>query len=164
MKRLFLIYFLISGLLVSYSYAQEKIIDDISVNFGILSWEEIEKGLKEKPATHTEEFHLKMAKAMSEMHEGGFKGAYHVMVMLKNRHSGKQIENENVWVTTLAKTGPEKITHKLKSMTMDGYSGYGEFFKLNFHGPYIFQVKINLKSDLPVGGITHRVEFERTIP
>ncbi len=161
-KLLIILFFVILSIFPV--FAQEKIVDNISVNLGILSWEEIQKGIKEKPATHTEEFHRKMARAMSEMHGGGFKGAYHVMIMLKDKTSGAQIANEDVWITASAKTGPEEITHKLKPMTMDGYSGYGEFFKLTFQGPYIFRVKIRRKSLEPPGGITYSVEFERVLP
>lgn len=47
-----------------------------------------------------------MAKAMSEMHDGGGKGQYHVMVVLKEKSSGKPIKNESIWVTAASQTGP----------------------------------------------------------
>jgi len=164
MKKIILICLFISGLLVPYALAEEKVVDEIVVDFGIISWEDMQAASKEKPATHTEEYHRKMAKAMSEMHGRGGKGEYHVMVMLKEKLSGQQIKNENVWVTAVSQTAPETITHKLKPMTMDEYYGYGEFFKLNFQGLYVFQVKIDLTSMVPRGAITRRIEFERKIP
>ncbi|RJQ48336.1 MAG: hypothetical protein C4538_03985 [Nitrospiraceae bacterium] len=164
MKKIILICVLISGLLVPFVFAEEKVVDEIVVDFGIISWEDIEAGIKERPSTHTEEYHHKMAKAMSEMHGGGGKGEYHVMIMLKEKASGKPIKNENVWVTAVSQAAPETITHKLKPITMDEYYGYGEFFKLNFPGLYVFQVKIDLTSMVPSGAITRRTEFERKIP
>jgi len=165
MKKIFLISLFVSGLLLLPAYAQEKAVDDISVNLGVISWEKIQEESKEKPETHTEEFHRKMAKAMSEMHGGGGKGSYHVMIVLLDRGTGEPISDAHVSVTATAQTGPEEITHELKPMTMDGDSAYGGFFKLTFPGLYVFQVKINRESMVPtLEGKTYTVTIERTIP
>jgi hypothetical protein len=165
MKKIFLIGLCISGLLLLPAYAQEKGVDSISVNLGVLSWEKIQEESKEKPATHSEEFHRRMAKSMLEMHAGGGKGTYHIMIVLRDRYTGETISDAHVWVTATAQTGPEEITHEMKPMTMDGDSAYGEFFKLTFPGLYVFHVKINRESMEPTfEGKTYTVDIERTIP
>jgi hypothetical protein len=112
---------------------------------------------KEKPAAHTEEFHRKMAESMTEMHGGDAEGTYHVMVMLSEKSTGKDVTHADVAVTATARTGPEQITRKLEQMHMDGFNGYGAFFKLHFPGDYSF--KVNVQTYF----LTYEAEFERSI-
>lgn len=126
------------------SFAEEKI-DNISVELGVISWSDIQRGLGEKPATHAEEYHLKMARKMAEMHGGGFQGAYHVLVVLKDRTTGKYIKDADLQVTARAKTGTDEIAHRLESMTMDGFAGYGRYFNLSSDVSYVFEIKFSLK-------------------
>jgi hypothetical protein len=144
--------------LLSPAYAQEKIVDKIGVELGIISWTDIEKELKEKPKTHTEEYHIKMAKKMAEMHGGSVKGEYHVLIVLIDRGSNTHIGDAHVEVTTKAAAGLEQLTHKLQPMTMNSFSGYGEYFRLSYHVPYIFDAKFSLKGQEKV----YTVEFERS--
>lgn len=134
--------------------------DNIFVELGIISWGDIQRGLREKPATHTEEYHLKMARKMVEMHGGGFEGAYHVLVVLKDRMSCKYIRDAEVHVTARAKTIAQEITHPLTLMTMDGFAGYGEYFKLSPDIPYVFEIRFSLKD----GKKIHTVRIEKTLP
>jgi hypothetical protein len=145
-------------LMFTAAFAQEKVVGNITVNLGVLSWEEIKASTTEKLATHSENFHRKMAKTMLEMHGGGAKGAYHVMVMLSDEFTGKDINDAAVTVTAVAKAGPEKVTQNLKSMSMNGFSGYGEFYKMKSRGTYVFKVKIDKNYR------TYKTEFERTVP
>jgi len=141
----------------SAALAQEKVIGDLSATLGVISWEEIQAESKEKPASQTEEFHRKMARSMMMMHGGGSKDMYHIMVMLSNKSTGKNVKDADVTVTAVAKTGPEEITHNLQAMSTDGFSGFGEFYKLTFKGPYVFNV------DIREGYRHYTTEFERTI-
>jgi hypothetical protein len=139
------------------AFAQEKSVDNMNVDFGIISWEDIREFSTDKPAAHSEDFHRKMAKTMFEMHGGGSKGTYHVMVMLSDKLTGKEIENATVTVTAVEKAGSKKITQNLKPMSMDGFSGYGEFYKMKSRGTYVFKVKIDNNYN------TYKTEFERTV-
>lgn len=139
------------------AFAQEKVTGDLFVKLGVISWEEMQSSSKEKPAAHTEEFHRKMAKSMMAMHGGGSKDTYHVMVMVSEKSTGKDVQHADVMITAVAKAGPEEITRKLQRMSMDGMSGFGEFFKLTFKGPYVFKV------DIQKGYRLYTTEFERTI-
>jgi hypothetical protein len=156
MKTIFVILALIILTITSVN-AQEKVVQDISVKLGVMSWEEIQAASKEKPAAHTEELHRKMAKSMSEMHGGARKGAYHIMVMVMDKSTGNAVKHADVMVTAVAKAGPEEITHKLQRMSMDGFSGFGEFYKLTFKGPYVFKVDIQKSYRL------YTTKFEKTI-
>lgn len=118
----------------TFAFAQEKVVGDLSVKLGVISWEEIQASSKEKPAAHTEEFHREMAKSMMAMHGGGSKDTYQVMVMLSDKSTGENIKHADVIVTAVAKAGPEEITHKLQRMSMGGLSGFGEFYKLTLRG------------------------------
>jgi hypothetical protein len=144
--------------LLSPAYAQEEIVDNIAVELGVISWTDIEKELKGKPKTHTGEYHIKMAKKMAAMHGGGIKDEYHILIVLIDRSSNTHIGDAHVEVTAKAKTGPEQVTHKLQHMTMNNFSGYGEYFRLSYHVPYIFEVKFSLKGQEKV----YTVEFERS--
>ncbi len=158
MKRLILILsmavLLMSGASV---FAQEKTVKDLTVYLGVISWEELHDASMNKPASHTEEFHRDMAKFMAAMHGRGGKGEYHVMVILKEKSTGKFIKDANIVVTAVAEAGPEEMSRKLQPMSMDGFSGFGSFYKLTFPGPYSFNVEVerNIRS--------YSVDFKRTI-
>jgi hypothetical protein len=147
-----------ASLLLTPTFAQDKVVNGTTVTFSVLSWEDIQKGLKEKPADHTVDFHLKLADAMSKVHGGGFKDAYHVMVLLTDTTFGHQISNAEVQVTAISKKGTEEDTRKLEIMNIDELPGYGEYFKLTSRGPFVFKVKLKLGSTK-----IHTVEFEKTI-
>ena len=157
MKKL-LLSMVVVVLLLAPAFAQDKVVNATSVTFSVLSWEDIQKGLKDNPADHSLDFHLKFANAMSEMHGGGSEGAQHVMVLLTDATFGYQISGVEVQVTAISKTGTEKVTHQLKSMSVDGLPGYGEYFNLTSRGPYVFKVKISQGKSR-----THETEFEKTI-
>ncbi len=156
MKKILFISMLVFAIFTSV-FAQEKVVGDLSVKLGVISWKEMQVSSKEKPLAHTEKFHRKMAKAMSEMHDGNTKDAYHVMVMLSEKSTGKDVKHAKVVVTAVASTGPEQINHKLEQMQMDGFNGYGKFFKLKFPGQYVF--KIDIKTNFR----DYKTEFERTV-
>ncbi|MDA8239328.1 MAG: hypothetical protein M0Z67_03030 [Nitrospiraceae bacterium] len=118
--------------------AQEKTVDNYVVNFGILSWEQIQRDVPVKPATHTEEYHYKMARETAKMHGGGKKGTYHILVVIDDKNAGRRIDNADVRVTFIGRFGPETI--KLQPMTMDGFAGFGQFVRLRNEGPYVFNV------------------------
>ncbi len=158
MSRIAILVFL-TLLLAGPVFAREAA-DNISVELGIISWGDIQRELKEKPATHAEEYHLKMARKMVEMPGGGFEGADHILVVLKDRISGRQIGDAEVEVTARTKTGMQEMTHKLVSMTMDGIAGYGEYFRLSPDTPYVFDVRFSLKG----GKKIHTVRIEKTLP
>jgi hypothetical protein len=138
------------------AFAQE-VVGDLSVELGVMSWEEVQADISKKPDTHSEDFHRKMAQSMSKMHGGGSKDTYHVMVMLSDKSTDKAVKHAEVEVTAVSMAGPEEIRHKLDPMYMDGFSGYGEFFKLKLKGPYKFKVRIKTYFR------TYNTEFERTI-
>ncbi len=140
------------------AFAKDNVVNGTDVTFSILSWEDIQKGLKDKPADHSLDFHLKLADAMSKMHKGGLEGAYHVMILLTDTSFGYQISNAEVQVTAISKTGSEKVTRQLKLMKIDGLPGYGEYFKLTSRGPFVFKVEIKLGKTR-----IHKIEFEKTI-
>jgi hypothetical protein len=140
------------------TFAQDKVVNGTSVTFSVISWEDIRKGLKDKPADHSQDFHLKLAKAMSEVHGGGSKGDHHVMALLTDATFGHQISNAEVQVTAISKTGSEKVSRQLKLMTIDGLPGYGEYFKLTSRGPFVFKVNIKLGSTR-----VYETEFEKAI-
>lgn len=118
--------------------AQEKTVDNYLVNFGILSWEQIERDVPVKPESHTEEYHYKMAREMARMHEGGKKGTYHILVVIDDKKAGKRIDKADVRVKFVGRRGPETI--KLQPMTMNGFTGFGQFVRLRDEGPYVFNV------------------------
>jgi hypothetical protein len=156
MKKLIII---MTVILLPFSslFAQEKTVNDLTVKLGVLSWEEIQTASLEKPAVHTEDFHRKMARSMAKMHGGGTKGDYHVMIVLTDETTGKAVKHADVMVKAVAKAGPEEITHSLQRMSMDGFYGYGEFYRLTFPGPYVFEIEVEK------GYRTYKAEFERTI-
>ena len=122
--------------------AQEKTVDNFSVNFGVISYEQIQKGLGDKPATHTEEYHYEMAREMAKMHKGGGKGTFHILVVIDDKKTGKRIDKADIRVTFVGRRGPE--TMKLQPMTMNGFAGFGEFVRLRSEGPYVFDVSFRL--------------------
>ena len=145
-------------LLLAPAFAQDKVVKGTSVTFSVISWEDIQKGLKDKLADHSLDFHLKFAKAMSEMHGAGSKGDQHVMVLLTDATFGYQIGGVEVQVTAIAQKGTERVTRQLKSMSVEGLPGYGEYFNLTSSGPFVFKVKISQgKSKI------HETEFKKTI-
>jgi hypothetical protein len=95
---------------------------------------------------------------MSGMHGGGSKGDQHVMILLTDVTFGHQIGNAEVQVTAISKTGTEEVTRQLKSMSVDGLPGYGEYFQLTSKGPYVFKVKLEMGKDR-----ISETEFEKTI-
>lgn len=146
------------GLLMAPAFAQDEVVKGTSVTFSVVSWEDLQKGLKDRPEDHTLDFHLKLAKAMSEMHGGGSKGDQHVMVFLTDATFGYQIGGVEVQVTAIAKTGTEEVTRQLKSMSVDGLPGYGEYFQLSSRGPFVFKVKISQGKSR-----VYETEFEKII-
>ncbi len=120
--------------------AQEKIVGNYSVNFGIISWEDIQRGFKEKPAVHAEEYHLKMAREMARMHGGGKKGTYHMLVVIDDKRTGQRIDKADVRVTILPEFAIRGEPMKLQPMTMNGYAGFGEFVKFRSSGRRIFKI------------------------
>lgn len=129
------------------AFAQEEIIDNFSVNLGLLSWEQIQRGAVEKPATHTEEYHYKMAREMAKMHRGGEKGTYHILVVLDDKKTGQRVDKAEVRVTFVGRRGPETV--KLQTMTMNGFAGFGEFVRLRTERPYFFGVSFRLSEKEP---------------
>ncbi len=128
-------------------YAQEQLIDGFSVNFGIMSWEQIQRGLTEKPASHAEEYHYRMAREMATMHGGSKKGASHVLVVIDDKKTGKRIDKADVRVTFVGRRGPETV--KLRPMTVNDFSGFGEFVVLRSSGPYVFNVSFRFSDREP---------------
>lgn len=126
------------------AYAQEKFVDDFAVNFGIISWEEIQRGIREKPVAHAEDYHLKMASEMAKMHKGGNKGTYHVLVVISDKRTGKRIDKADIRVMILPEFAFKKDTIKLQPMTMNGYAGFGEFVTLRSKRSHIFKVFFRL--------------------
>lgn len=126
------------SLFPAHLFAQEKVVDGFSVNFGMISWEQMERGMTEKPATHTEEYHYGIAREMSKMHRGGKKGTYHILVVIDDKKTGRRIDKADVRVTFIGRRGPETI--KLQPMAMDGFAGFGRFVRLRQEGPYVFSV------------------------
>ena len=124
--------------------AQEKIVGNYSINFGIISWEQIQRGFGEKPATHTEEYHLKMAREMARMHGGGKKGTYHILVVIDDKRTGQRIDKADVRVTILPEFAIRGEPMKLQPMTMNGYAGFGEFVKFRSSGRRIFKIFFRL--------------------
>lgn len=157
MLRIVLALFLLS-FFTGTGLAQEKVLDNISVDLGIMSWEEIQKSLKEKPAIHTGEYHHWVAQETAKMHGGGGKGRYHLLVVLKNAKTGERVTGE-VKVEAFAKLGPYKKTITLKPMLIDGFFSFGGFMKLPFKVAHTFTVSFRLNKDEPY----KKVEFERDI-
>lgn len=139
--------------------AQEKVVDNISVDLGIMSWEDIQKGLKEKPAIHTGEYHHRVAQETAKMHGGGGKGRYHLLVVLKNAKTGERVTGAEVKVEAFAKLGPYKKTITLKPMLIDGLFSFGGFMKLPFKVAHTFTVSFRLNKGEPY----KKIEFERDI-
>lgn len=158
MLRIVLALFLLS-FFSNTGLAQEKVVDNTSVDLGIMSWEDIQKGLKEKPAMHTGEYHHRVAQETEKMHGGGGKGKYHLLVVLKNVKTGEQISKAEVKVEAFAKLGPYKKTITLKPMAIDGLSSFGGYMKLPFKVSHTFTVSFRLNKDEPY----KKVEFERDI-
>lgn len=125
-------------------FGQEKTVENFTVSLGILSWEQIQREVTEKPASHSDEYHNKMAKEMAKMHGGGKKGTYHLLVVIGDRKTGKRIEKADVEVHVNARFGPQKEMVKLRSMTMEGYAGFGNFIKIDFSGPYALRILFRL--------------------
>ncbi len=146
------------SLLLTPTFAQDKVVNGTTVTFSELSWEDIQKGLKENRADYSVDFQLKLTDTMSKMHGGGFKDAYHVMVLLTDTTFGYQIGNAEVQVTALSKKGTEEDARKLEFMNIYELPGYGEYFKLTSRGPLVFKVELKLGSTK-----IHTVEFEKTI-
>lgn len=124
-------------------YAEKKIAGDFAVNLGVISWEQIQKGLQERPASHIEEYHYKMAKEMAKMHGGGGKGTYHILVVIDDKKTGRKISAADVEVTLIDWLRREK-TIQLKPMSMDGSSGFGEFVRIGSGGTYVLRIRFRL--------------------
>ncbi len=129
-------------LVATAGFAQEKVVDNFAVNFGIISWDQIQSEIPKKPATHTEEYHYRMAKEMATMHKGGEKGMYHILVVIDDKKTGERIDKADVRVTFIGRRGPETV--KLQPMTMDNFAGFGEFVRLRSAGPYAFTISFRL--------------------
>ena len=131
-------------LFVTPVFAEEKVVDGFSVNLGIISWEQIQESMKEKPAAHTEGYHYKIAREMAKMHKGGKKGTHHILVVLNDKKTGRRIDQADVKVNVISRVLPQNEIIKLKPMTIDEYSGFGEFVKIRYKGPYILLVIFRL--------------------
>lgn len=126
-------------------FAQEQVVDNFTINFGIISWEQIQKGMTEKPASHTEEYHYRMAREMATMHGGGGKGTHHILVVLADKKTGRRVSTADVRVKVIDRLRRQKEeTVRLQPMTMDGFPGFGEFVEIGFSGAYIFKVSFRL--------------------
>lgn len=143
--------------LVPTLFAQEQMVDHYSVRLGIMSWENIQSELDEE-AHSLSAYQRKMAKQMTEMHGGGMRGDYHVLVTIDDTASGQRIEDAEVEVIVSNKD-KQRETATLEQMVMDGFAGYGGFIRFNFEEPY--SILISFKRALV--GETGQAEFS-TLP
>ena len=158
MKRIKITIIFLIFLICAPSFAQEKVIaNKIVVELGVISWKDIKKEFSESPRTPDEENYLKMIKAMAHTHGENIEDSYHIFVVLKDRASGRQINDAKVEVT--AKKGWEKVKHKLQFMNLKNSAGYGQFFRLSSKSFYIFEVKISLDGTKRI----YKVKFKKSL-
>lgn len=143
--------------LVPTLFAQEQMVDHYSVRLGIMSWEDIQSEVDEE-ANSLSAYQRRMSKQMAEMHGGGMRGDYHVLVAIDDVVSGQRIEDAEVEVVVSNKDRQSE-TARLEQMVMDGFPGYGGFIRYNFEEPYSILISFKRASV----GETGQVEFS-TLP
>jgi len=136
-------------------FAQERVVDHYLVRLGIMSWENIQSEVREEVHSLSTYQH-KMAKQMAEMHGGGMRGDYHVLVTIDDLDSGQRIEDAEVNIVVFGKD-KQSETATLERMIMDGFAGYGGFIRFNFEEPYTLRISFKRASVNEAG----QVEFSR---
>lgn len=125
-------------------FAQEQVADHYSVRLGLMSWQAIQAEMKEEAHSWSAYQH-KMAKQMAEMHGGGVRGDYHILVTIDDLDSGQSVKDAEVRIVV---TGKDKHpqTATLERMIMDGFVGYGGYVRYNFAELYTLRIAFNRPS------------------
>jgi len=117
---------------------ETKTVDGLKVTLAVTSVEEIKK--------HPEEHHE------IRMH-GGPKGTHHLLIHIEDEKTGKIVGDASVKATVHNPDG-SKATKVLESMTIAGFSDYGNYFDFKDLGNYHMEVAMT-----PVKGAPKKVFF-----